>query len=188
MRADVGVVQRGPGMARSAQAGGMGPDGFTFEVLLMKPSGAFLGIDTLPAPDMPCLIVKQILKGGAVSAWNNQCKGNAFAVQAGDHIVQVNGVFNDITALMEEMRACSELRITIMRKPDALADMAGGKKGWGRAGKTGANTSGAKSSARPSFKAGECATSCFPAQTWEAPDPVSLPGQSRSMGYKGARP
>ena len=91
------------------------PESFTFEVTLHKPYGAYLGIDMLPAPEVACLMVKQVFQGGVVFAWNCQCEGNAFTIQPGDYIVRVNGVFSDIKAMMEEMRAKSELLVTLMR-------------------------------------------------------------------------
>ena len=92
------------------------PEGFTFEVTLHKPYGAYLGIDMLPAPEVACLMVKQVFQGGVVFAWNSQCEGNAFTIQPGDYIVRVNSVFSDIKAMMEEMRAKSELLVTLMRR------------------------------------------------------------------------
>lgn len=94
----------------------IGPEGFTFEVVLRKAAGAFLGIDMLPAQKTPCLMVKQVLQGGVVAAWNHQCKGSAFAIHPGDYIIRVNDVMDDITAFMEEMRAQSELHLTILRR------------------------------------------------------------------------
>ena len=112
------------------------PEGFTFEVTLHKPYGAYLGIDMLPAPEVACLMVKQVFQGGVVFAWNCQCEGTAFTIQPGDYIVRVNSVFRDIKAMMEEMRAKSELLVTLLRRraPDltgAATGQLGGKMGLG---------------------------------------------------------
>ncbi|CAE7269361.1 unnamed protein product [Symbiodinium necroappetens] len=104
-----------------------GPEGFTFEVTLHKPYGAYLGIDMLPAPELACLMVKQVFQGGVVFAWNCQCEGNAFTIQPGDYIVRVNSVFSDIKAMMEEMRAKSELLVTLMRRRTSDTSRKGGK-------------------------------------------------------------
>lgn len=125
--------------AMPAQVSHMGPEGFTFEVVLRKPAGAFLGIDMLPAPKKPCLIVKQVIQGGVVAAWNLQCKGSAFAIQSGDYIVRVNDVTDGITAFMEEMRARSELHLTVLRRTDApdanrIQNLAAGRSALGAPG------------------------------------------------------
>ena len=104
-----------------------GPEGFTFEVTLHKPYGAYLGIDMLPAPELACLMVKQVIQGGVVFAWNCQCESNAFTIQPGDYIVRVNSVFSDIKAMMEEMRAKSELLVTLMRRRTSDTSRKGGK-------------------------------------------------------------
>lgn len=106
-----------------------GPEGFTFEVTLHKPYGAYLGIDMLPAPELACLMVKQVFQGGVVFAWNCQCEGNAFTIQPGDYIVRVNSVFSDIKAMMEEMRAKSELLVTLMRRRTSDTSSFASRKG-----------------------------------------------------------
>eukprot|EP00434_Breviolum_minutum_P038358 symbB.v1.2.034022.t1/scaffold4317.1/size41413/3 len=113
-----GLASSAPGMApQTPQVTQIGPECFTFEVLLRKAAGAFLGIDMLPAPKRPpALIVKQVFQGGAVAAWNHQCNGSAFAIHPGDYIIRVNDVTDDITAFMEEMRAQPELHLTLLRR------------------------------------------------------------------------
>eukprot|EP00913_Durusdinium_trenchii_P011405 g10712.t2 len=112
------------------------------------------------APKKPCLIVKQVIQGGVVAAWNLQCKGSAFAIQSGDYIVRVNDVTDGITAFMEdiselcdslrslgptgllplqEMRARSELHLTVLRRTDApdanrIQNLAAGRSALGAPG------------------------------------------------------
>lgn len=109
---------------RAAPSPAPAPD-FSFEVHLVKPEGAKLGIDIQQAavvlqsgaPEgLPCagLRVKHISPGGMVESWNQRSEP-ACKIRAGDYIVCVNSVANDYGGMMEELRTRNKLRITMLR-------------------------------------------------------------------------
>lgn len=89
---------------------------YSFDVLLVKPDGARLGVDVLPAKlgDLGGLAVKRIAKGGVVDAWN-QMNHEPLRFRVGDLIVAVNDLSNDLTLMMGELRAQNELRLVVHR-------------------------------------------------------------------------
>lgn len=87
----------------------------TFEALLYKPPGAHLGIDVLTYKEFPGLSVQRISKGGVVDAWNSTSE-EPFIIHPGDAILRVNGIMNDAGLMMEELRARTDLHITVAPK------------------------------------------------------------------------
>mmetsp|Transcript_70994 Transcript_70994/g.141004 ORF Transcript_70994/g.141004 Transcript_70994/m.141004 type:complete len:1027 (-) Transcript_70994:221-3301(-) len=89
---------------------------FTFQVVLVRPNGTRLGIDVLPVKvaDLGALSVKAISKGGVVEQWNQKCLEN-YTIQIGDCLIRVNGVVTDTPEMMNELRTCHELHITVLR-------------------------------------------------------------------------
>jgi len=90
---------------------------FTFEVVLLKPSGTRLGIDVCPVRLLgPVgLSVKRISQDSVVADWNASCQ-EELAIRVGDCIISVNGIALEYKSMMEEMRYQQELRIVILRR------------------------------------------------------------------------
>eukprot|EP00930_Biecheleria_cincta_P034540 TRINITY_DN23865_c0_g1_i1.p1 TRINITY_DN23865_c0_g1~~TRINITY_DN23865_c0_g1_i1.p1 ORF type:complete len:874 (-),score=174.25 TRINITY_DN23865_c0_g1_i1:75-2657(-) len=184
-----GMRGPGPGQPGSMQnQGGLGgpsipgaqevpgiAEGFNFEVCLQKPDNAHLGIDVLPDDRSPHLVVKQVREGGVVSAWNYHCRRNAFTIRPGDFIVKVNGISDNISPMMEEMRMREELRITIHRRMGFAK-----QPGQGQQSPPNQATQGPMKVMGNQF--GKAPPRSGPAAVPQAPPPVEVPSSLRLMG------
>jgi len=88
--------------------------GQPFQVLIDRSLGASLGIEVDYAVSGNSIIVSQVLPSGQVSAWNSIQPQRQVVV--GDHIVEVNGVARDATAMMEQLRAPRAMMFTVVPK------------------------------------------------------------------------
>eukprot|EP00928_Gymnodinium_smaydae_P040554 TRINITY_DN27495_c0_g1_i1.p1 TRINITY_DN27495_c0_g1~~TRINITY_DN27495_c0_g1_i1.p1 ORF type:complete len:512 (-),score=147.09 TRINITY_DN27495_c0_g1_i1:152-1687(-) len=82
--------------------------GSQFSFTMRKADGVELGLDFGPNPII--LVVRGILPGGAVEAWNKQCAGGPAAgkaVMVGDRVVSANGI-SDVPGMIKE---CSEKQL-----------------------------------------------------------------------------
>jgi len=118
----------GDGGVLENHRGSPGQD-FSFEVVLVKPEGAKLGIDiqqaNLPEGNqLPGLRVKHISPGGVVEGWNHK-SDPPFKIRAGDRIVRVNNITRDYATMMKELRTGRELHVTIVRSDVSAAATSG---------------------------------------------------------------
>jgi len=100
------------------------PEAFT--ITLRKADGVSLGltISTDNGANEKTILIEEILPNGAMAAWNRQCSaegcssglsGPARAVVKGDRIVSINGVSDDVPAMLKEVNSCRLLKMTISR-------------------------------------------------------------------------
>jgi len=88
--------------------------GQPFQVLIDRSLGASLGIEVDYAVSGNSIIVSQVLPNGQVAAWNSIQPQRQGAV--GDHIVEVNGVARDATAMMGQLRTLTAMMFTVVPK------------------------------------------------------------------------
>lgn len=109
---------------------------FSFEVSLIKPERARLGIDVMPhtvsqVADFCGLTVKRVSKGGVVDEWNQQCRDPRAQVCPGDRIVRVNGVSSDFAQMWEMLCTQRELHVTVRRSSNQTQSFSHGQQGFG---------------------------------------------------------
>lgn len=93
----------------------------TFWIALQKAQGQILGIN-IEEDKFITLRITGVLEGGLVDDWNNRNPDKA--VQAGDHIIEVNNVGRgDARALLEKVKTDTNLMVRILRK--RAGDVAG---------------------------------------------------------------
>lgn len=103
------VVQRGSPSTSS-----------TFSITLRKADDVSLGLSVNAdnQEDTKALIVEAVLAGGAVESWNRQCFGDGTGervVVAGDRIVRVNGIDQDVQKMLEECTHQRLVKLVIAR-------------------------------------------------------------------------
>lgn len=94
-----------------------------FEVVLLRAPGTLLGMDLvhLAGDGLDGLVVESVAGGGAMARWNQQSR-HPDRVQAGDYIVDVNGVRLGVTAMVEELLRESPLvRFVVQRRGSGAA-------------------------------------------------------------------
>jgi len=94
--------------------------GSTFSITLRKADDVSLGLKVNPdeEQDPKALIVEAVLPGGAVESWNRQCFGDGSGervVVAGDRIVRVNGIDQDVQKMLEECTHQRLVKLVIAR-------------------------------------------------------------------------
>lgn len=91
----------------------------TFNFTLRRAHGVGLGVDMLPNSVSQMLIVRTILAGGAIEAWNWQCVGGpkaSMCVMPGDLVMSVNSKTN-VQEMLEECEKNVLLNLHIARLP-----------------------------------------------------------------------
>jgi len=96
----------------------------TFSITLRKADDVSLGlsVNAEEQEDPKALMVKAVLPGGAVDSWNRQCFGDGSGervVVAGDRIVRVNGIEQDVNKMLEECTNQRLVKLVIARGPPA---------------------------------------------------------------------
>mmetsp|Transcript_54270 Transcript_54270/g.173987 ORF Transcript_54270/g.173987 Transcript_54270/m.173987 type:complete len:143 (+) Transcript_54270:84-512(+) len=99
------------GNAKSSARGMLPPLRDEYCITLDKSQGGRLGID-VDHQDGATLLIEYI-NGGLVGAWNQS--NPDLCVKAGDRIVEVNSVSNDVILLVEECKQNKELRMRLRR-------------------------------------------------------------------------
>eukprot|EP00930_Biecheleria_cincta_P067609 TRINITY_DN5431_c0_g1_i1.p1 TRINITY_DN5431_c0_g1~~TRINITY_DN5431_c0_g1_i1.p1 ORF type:complete len:291 (+),score=78.17 TRINITY_DN5431_c0_g1_i1:39-875(+) len=100
----------------------LGEQTITFTLALQKNRGENLGIDvtycTAESWAKSGVFVATLVEGGLVAAWNMNCKDSQ-KVRPGDFIFQVNSVYGDTVAIIQEMMRKSELTLHMLRRTHA---------------------------------------------------------------------
>jgi len=110
------VMQTAAAVMQSSAPG----SGSTFSITLRKADDVSLGLKVNPdeEQDPKALIVEAVLPGGAVESWNRQCFGDGSGervVVAGDRIVRVNGIDQDVQKMLEECTHQRLVKLVIAR-------------------------------------------------------------------------
>lgn len=91
----------------------------TFSLVLKKAAGNSLGIDvnysTAAAWTRNGVFIARVFENGLVASWNAESR-EPYVVQTGDFIFQVNEVFGETTAIIQEMKVTSDLIIHVLRR------------------------------------------------------------------------
>jgi NACalpha-BTF3-like transcription factor len=82
----------------------------SYQITLDRSSGMKLGLDVEEIPSANHLPIRGI-NGGLAAKWNET---NSSKIQQGDRIVQVNGVANDVAAMMKKCRTDKVLKMVIL--------------------------------------------------------------------------
>jgi len=91
-----------------------------FTITLRKADDTSLGLSVTAHEENKVLIVEGVVAGGAVESWNRQCCGDATVervVVAGDRIVSVNGIENDVQKMLEACTTQRLVKLTVARGP-----------------------------------------------------------------------
>uniref|UniRef100_A0A7S1QDB3 PDZ domain-containing protein n=1 Tax=Alexandrium catenella TaxID=2925 RepID=A0A7S1QDB3_ALECA len=91
----------------------------TFNIVVQKAKGVGLGISVAHssiATNMKGMLVGGVHPGGVIAAWNEGSE-EPKRVHPGDLIFQVNGVYGDTMAMIDEVKAKKFLAIHVMRIP-----------------------------------------------------------------------
>lgn len=94
-----------------------GGDGAMFTFAIRKADNVQLGLNITPSVDNGSFVIEDVLKDGAVMAWNKQVADSAKKVQAlraGDVIVAINGA-TSCNAMLNEMKTTLFMRMTVHR-------------------------------------------------------------------------
>jgi len=89
-----------------------------FNITLRKADDTSLGLSVTAAEDGQVLLVEGVVPGGAVESWNRQCFGDPSGervVVAGDRIVCVNGIQNDVDKMLKECSTQRLVKLVIAR-------------------------------------------------------------------------
>lgn len=96
----------------------------TFSLAIRKTNGTSLGIDvtysSAAAWTRNGVFIARVFENGLVANWNAESR-EPFVVQTGDFIFQVNEVFGDTVAMIQEMKMKSDLSIFVLRRSGAAA-------------------------------------------------------------------
>lgn len=106
-----------PQALAEATAGANEP--LTFSVVIQRSAGVSLGIDvtysSAAAWTRNGVFIARVFEDGVVASWNAQ-SSEPHRVRPGDFIFQVNDVFGDTVAMIQEMTAKSHLTIHVLRR------------------------------------------------------------------------
>jgi hypothetical protein len=97
-----------------------GTGGHIFNITLRKADDTSLGLSVTANEDNQVLLVEGVVPGGAVESWNRQCFGDPSGervVVAGDRIVCVNGIQNDVEKMLKECSTQRLVKLVIARGP-----------------------------------------------------------------------
>lgn len=118
-----------PNAVASASSGGTGADAVapvtssvavgskpapTFTLTLRRAEQVPLGLEVKGDHGASCLIVEQVMPGGAVEAWNRQCAGDTREIKTGDRIIRINGA-EDADSMRMECLSKHLLKMTVLR-------------------------------------------------------------------------
>jgi len=114
------IQQIAPATAAAVMQSSAPGSGSTFSITLRKADDVSLGLKVNPdeEQDPKALIVEAVLPGGAVESWNRQCFGDGSGervVVAGDRIVRVNGIDQDVQKMLEECTHQRLVKLVIAR-------------------------------------------------------------------------
>jgi len=88
-----------------------------FTVIIDRRSGDGLGIDAAPDPN-GTLVIKNITKGGLVDNWNESLPpGSREIVRQGMRVIEVNGRYSSVNAIITACRETEVLHITLTPNP-----------------------------------------------------------------------
>lgn len=102
----------------SSEASANDKSNFRFHFTLQKAEGESLGLDVSHNNNTKILQVENVLPGGAVDTWNQQCSSSGqpeHVVRKGDRIVSVNTVSGCGKSMLEECKNNQELSVTLVR-------------------------------------------------------------------------
>jgi len=94
-----------------------GLHGFYFKFTLRRADDVELGLEVARERDDQVLLIKAVLPGCAIEAWNKQCEAGASwkAVMCGDQIVKVNKALG-CDAMLQECKTKQLLEIVVVRE------------------------------------------------------------------------
>jgi len=99
------------------ERGGGSSSSHEYTVTLKKPGNTRLGADV--DPQGSSLVVLEIVPGGLVQRWND--RNPETQIHTLDHIVEVNGVRGNVSAMAAECKKCGDVVLTLRRtKPNWL--------------------------------------------------------------------
>lgn len=91
-----------------------------FNITLRKADDVNLGLSVKEDAETRSLVVESVASGGAVETWNRQCIGDGSherVVAAGDRIICVNGVEQDVAKMLEACTAKRLVKLLVVRGP-----------------------------------------------------------------------
>lgn len=92
--------------------------GVLFGFTIRRADGVELGMEVVPDEESQELVVQEVLKDGAVAAWNRLCVGTPTSVKEvkpGDRVVSVNDISGCCDSMLDQCRNRQLLKLIVVR-------------------------------------------------------------------------